>query len=110
MTRVYLSGPMTGIPQWNFPAFNAEAVRLRAAGFDVVNPAELNPDTSMTWHECMRADIKALCDCDTLALLPGWEGSQGAHLELHIAHRLGLRVVQARELAVATQQAQEAAA
>jgi hypothetical protein len=98
--KVYLSGPMTGIPEWNFPAFNAEAARLRAAGHYVVNPAELNPDTSMSWHQCMRADIKALCDCDTLALLPGWEVSQGAHLELHIAHRLGLRVVLARELAV----------
>ena len=104
--KVYLSGPMTGIPDFNFPAFHAEAARLRAAGLHVVNPAEINPDTTMSWHECMRADIKALCDCDTLALLPGWESSQGAHLELHIAHRLGLRVIQTRELAVPTRGAE----
>lgn len=104
--KVYLSGPMTGIQDFNFPAFNAEAARLRAAGLQVVNPAEINPDTTMSWHECMRADIKALCDCDTLALLPGWESSQGAHLELHIAHRLGLRVIQTRELAVPTREAE----
>lgn len=98
MMRVYLSGPMTGIPDWNFPAFNAEASRLREAGYAVVNPAEVNPDTSMTWEQCLRADIKALCDCDAIALLPGWENSKGAHLELHIAHRIGLRVLQARDL------------
>ena len=83
---------MTGLPDINFPAFNAAAATLRGRGLDVVNPAEINPDETMGWQECMRADIKALCDCDTIALLPGWEGSKGAHLELHVAHRLGLTV------------------
>ena len=90
--RVYISGPMTGIPDYNFHAFNHEAQRLRSAGYVVVNPAEVNPDTAMTWEQCLRADIKALCDCDTLALMPGWENSKGAHLELHIAHRLGMTI------------------
>jgi nucleoside 2-deoxyribosyltransferase len=92
MTRVYLSGPMTGLPELNFPAFNAAAARLRAEGAQVVNPAEINPDGGLSWEQCMRADIKALCDCDAIVLLPGWEGSKGAHLELHVAHRLGLEV------------------
>lgn len=98
MTRIYLSGPMTGKPDLNFPAFNAEAARMRALGFDVVNPAEVNPDAGMAWDQCMRADIKALCDCDTLALLPGWMESKGAHLELHIAHRIGIKIVAASEV------------
>ncbi len=92
MSRVYLSGPMTGLPDLNFPAFNAAAFRLRTQGLDVVNPAEINPDAALTWEQCMRADIKALCECDVIALLPGWEGSKGAHLEVHIAHRLGIKV------------------
>ena len=91
--RVYLSGPMAGLPELNFPAFNAAAATLRAKGLTVVNPAELNPDTAMTWEQCMRADIKALCDCDALAMLPGWERSKGAHLELHVAHRLGMQIL-----------------
>lgn len=90
---VYLSGPMTGLPEANFPAFNAEAARLRKLGHTVVNPAEICADPATPWEACMRADIKALCDCSTLALLPGWETSKGAHLELHIAHRLGLNVI-----------------
>lgn len=99
MTRIYLSGPMTGLPFLNFPAFHAAAARLRAQGYTVVNPAEINPDATLPWAECMRADIKALCDCHTLALLPGWENSQGAHLELHIAHRIGIRVTTLEKLA-----------
>jgi hypothetical protein len=90
--RIYISGAMSGVPEHNFPAFNAEAARLRALGYEVVNPAEVNPDVTLSWHECLRQDIKLLCDCDTLALLPGWEHSQGAHLELHIAHRLGMTI------------------
>lgn len=96
--RVYISGPMTGIADLNFPAFNLAATMLRTKGIEAVNPAEINPGSVMSWEQCMRADIKALCDCDTLAMLPGWERSRGAHLEVHIAHRLGMRVVAFGEL------------
>lgn len=96
--RVYLSGPMSGILEHNFPAFNAEAARLRGMGLEVVNPAEINPGGEKSWEECLRADIKALCDCDAIALLPGWEQSNGAHLELHIAHRLGLEIMSADQV------------
>ena len=96
--RVYISGPMTGLPDLNFPAFHAAAARLRNAGLDAVNPAELNPDPDTDWQDCMRADIKALCDCDILTLLPGWQDSKGAHLELQLAHRLGLRILTLTEL------------
>ena len=98
MTRIYISGPMTGKPDLNFPAFNAEALRLRSLGYEVANPVELNPDPAALWHDCMKNDIKALLDCDALALLPGWEDSHGAHLELHIAHRVGIKVLTANEI------------
>lgn len=109
MKRVYISGPMTGFANFNFPAFHAEAARLRAMGLDVVNPAELNPQQPpQSWEQCMRNDIAALMTCDTLALLSGWELSDGANLELHIAHRVGLRIVNASE--VVNCQAEEIAA
>ena len=44
--KLYLAGPMTGIKDLNFPAFHAEASRLRALGHIVVNPAAVNPDTT----------------------------------------------------------------
>ena len=91
MTRVYLSGPMTGIADNNFPAFHDWAARLRAEGFDVVSPAEI--EEAGTWEACLRADLRELATCDAIALMPGWEGSKGAHLELHVAHRLGMKVI-----------------
>ena len=89
--RIYLSGPMTGIPENNFPAFNFWAARLRADGYDVVSPAEIQE--AGTWELCLRADLRELCTCDAIALMPGWEGSKGANLELHVAHRVGMRVL-----------------
>jgi len=88
--RLYVSGPMTGKPLLNFPAFHEAAAQLRAAGFEVVNPAELNPEPNARWLDCMRADIKALVDCDGVALLPGWTESRGAKLEATIAEGLGM--------------------
>lgn len=92
MNRIYISGPMTGLPELNFPAFHSAASRLRALGHEVVNPAELNPDPAAKWSDCMRTDIKALMDCDAIAMLPGWQDSKGASLEHHIANQLGLGV------------------
>jgi len=92
-SRIYIAGPMTGLPDLNFPAFNAEAQYLRSLGFDVVNPAEVNPDHAMQWTECMRRDIAELVKCDAIRLLPGWQKSKGATLEHHIAERLGMAVI-----------------
>lgn len=94
---IYLSGPMTGLPNNNFDAFNDAALFFREMGYEVINPAEIAPDTTLTWHQCMREDIKALMDCELLVLLTGWEASQGAHLEMHIASRIGMPVVQYRD-------------
>lgn len=91
--KVYISGPMTGLPDFNFPAFDDAACRLRHLGIEVVSPAELCVDTTKPWQECMREDIKALVDCDAVLVLPGWDKSRGASLEVFIATQLGLRVI-----------------
>jgi len=90
--RIYIAGPMTGLPELNFPAFHRAAQLLRARGFDAVNPAEINADPSAGWQVCMRMDIAHLVTCDAVALLPGWERSRGAALEHHIATALSMRV------------------
>ena len=92
MKRIYIAGPMTGHIELNFPAFHAAAARIREAGHVAINPAEINPDASMSWKECMRSDIAALVTCDAIHLLPGWENSKGATLEAHIAERLEIEV------------------
>lgn len=80
---------MSGVPEHNFPAFNEQAKRLRALGYKVVNPAELNPEGT-SWADCMRKDIAQLVTCDTIAKLDGWQNSKGATVEVELARKLGM--------------------
>ena len=91
MKRIYIAGPMSGLPDYNYPAFNAAAEQLRAAGWVVENPAENEPPACGTWAGWMRLGIAQLIRCDAVALLPGWSTSRGAMLEHYIALQLGLR-------------------
>lgn len=95
MAKIYISGPMTGIPEYNRPEFNRHATKLRNEGHSVFNPAECKiPDGKPeTWENYMREDIRMLSECDTIALLPGWEKSRGASIELFIATTIGLSVI-----------------
>ncbi|MDR0249985.1 MAG: DUF4406 domain-containing protein [Burkholderiales bacterium] len=98
MNRIYISGPMTGFYDLNVGAFRAEAARLRALGYDVINPAEINQDPNISWRDALRNDLKALLICDTIAMLEGWQNSDGAHLEMHVAHRVGIAIVIAKDI------------
>ncbi len=91
--RIYIAGPMTGIPEFNFPAFHAAAAALRSMGHEAINPAEVVTDTTTSWAECMRRDIPALLTCEAVVTLDGWEKSKGANLEIHIARALGMPVM-----------------
>lgn len=91
--RIYISGPMTGLPGLNKAAFASEAGRLRALGYEVVNPGEVELPEGATWEDYMRHDLKLLLDCTTICLLPGWERSEGARLEHFNALKLGMKVV-----------------
>ena len=96
--RLYIAGPMTGIPDLNFPLFHAAAARLRALGFDIVNPAENRAPPSGLWQDYMRLALAQLVRCDGVAVLPGWDDSRGASLEVHIAKALHMPVIAAAEL------------
>lgn len=81
---------MTGIPEFNYPAFEAAEKIVSAAGYEPVSPHRA-PKLE-TWKDYMRYDIKLLMDCDAIAMLPGWVNSKGAKLEFEIAHALGLNI------------------
>ncbi|GAB4059244.1 DUF4406 domain-containing protein [Uliginosibacterium sediminicola] len=95
---LYLSGPMTGLPGFNYPAFNAEAARLRALGYTVENPAENPEPTCKSWAGYMRIGLLQLLRCNVIVLLPGWQGSRGARIERFIARILDMRIVYAGEI------------
>lgn len=96
--RVYLAGPMSGLVDHNFPAFTNATARLRQSGFSVISPAEMSglPENShLTWQDHMHRDIRLVLECDTIALLPGWEKSKGARLEVFVAACLGKGFIEA---------------
>ena len=94
MKRVYIAGPMTGLPDFNFPAFNAEAARLRALGWEVENPAENRTPPSGEWIDYMRLALPQLMTCDFILLLPGWQESKGACVEKKVANAMGIFVTE----------------
>lgn len=98
--RVYVAGPMTGIADFNYPAFNAVAEQLRAQGYEVENPADHGVIKGAQWADYMAYDLTRLGLCGVIALLPDRETSQGAKLEVLIAKRLGMTVVNANDLAI----------
>ena len=89
---IYISGPMSGLPDLNFPAFHAAAAALRAVGLEALNPAELDHGPDPAWDACLRGDIAALVECKSILMLDGWMQSKGARLERHIAVQLGMPV------------------
>jgi len=97
--RIYIAGPMTGLPEHNFPAFHAAAKCLREAGWEPVNPAEnFDGRTDLPRETYLRADVALLAQCDAVAMLPGWEESRGAKLEYLVAWELGMNVLDAETL------------
>lgn len=112
--KLYIAGPMTGYPQFNFPLFDRMAATLRAAGHEVTSPAELDdpedraaalasPDGYMhgghhmnkTWGDFLARDVKLIADdgIEGIVILPGWQFSRGARLETFVGRMLcGIRV------------------
>lgn len=87
----YISGPMTGYDQLNFPRFyEAERVLREKHQLDVLNPAAFGDADG--WSAALRRDLRLLTEADAIVMLEGWEDSRGANLELHVAKHLGLRV------------------
>lgn len=99
--KLYVAGPMTGLPRWNFDAFAEAAERLRAAGHEVTSPHEFDLDdgfdpdapvedfTKADLHKAMRRDVEAVLQCEAVILLDGWHVSRGARLEADVAQAIG---------------------
>ena len=101
--KIYIAGPMRGYPNDNHAAFDAAEETLRAAGHSPVSPAYLaralgkGPDTdyeSSTAYmkQVMIIDAVVICNCDAIAVLPGWEKSRGATMEVALAQSIGLPI------------------
>jgi hypothetical protein len=92
MKRIYVSGPMTGIPEHNAPAFQKAANELQAAGLIPILPVPFVAGRS--YEEYLRDDLKLLLDCDGIYMLPGWQESKGAKIEHMVALACGIDEVE----------------
>ena len=102
--RIYLAGPMTGLPEFNFPAFAKAAAELRAQGHFVFSPSEndftrygddfLDHPERFNLRETVVDDLLWISRmAQAIALLPGWENSKGVRAEKAVAEWLGLAVM-----------------
>ncbi len=91
MMRIYIAGPVTGIPERNGTAFSSAMMALVDAGYRVTNPLHLVPP-GMESAKAMRRLVPELCACDGVCLLDGWEKSEGACVEVAVARACGLEV------------------
>lgn len=108
---VYIAGPMTNRPHFNFPAFDAVALELRELGYDVSNPHDHDKDVypgiddaaatligdvigiaaevGFSFADAMQWDLREVARCDYICLLPEWETSTGARAERFVAEMTG---------------------
>lgn len=96
VSKIYISGPMTGYPEYNLPAFSSAEQVLRMSGYTAINPGWRGVVEGKTWQDYMRDAFRDLVECDGMAMLPGWSTSKGASLEWTVGNALGMDI---RELA-----------
>lgn len=103
-TRIYIAGPINGKPDGNRSAFAMMKAFLMFRGYHAISPWDLDASHEGECREgsvagmggghtaaCyMRADIRALVECDAVVFLPGWVKSAGSFVEFTIARCLGL--------------------
>jgi hypothetical protein len=108
MTQVYISGPITGLPDLNRAAFDHEERLLREVGYETFNPHSITPPSDEVlqewahtqkdhgkenlWRHYMRICVGQIPLCDSMRMLPDWQNSKGAVWEHRIAMMLGLEV------------------
>lgn len=94
--KLYLAGPMSGLPDFNYPTFDRYARLLREKDFEVFNPAEAhNGETGLPLAKYFETDLPEVCRADGIAVLPGWRESKGATIEVDLARHLGKPVFDA---------------
>ncbi len=86
--RVYISGPVTGVPDYreNFESAEQHIYKDIDENAHVINPARvLGELPEMEYEEYMKISLYLLDMCDTIYMLDGWQQSTGANRELGYA-------------------------
>lgn len=95
--KIYIAGPMSGYPKFNFPAFFAIEEKLKSEGWTVFNPANKEGESGVVtdksytkgdssalmksgfnFREVYTWDQNRVIEADAIYMLKGWEHSPGA--------------------------------
>lgn len=97
---IYISGPMTGLPEYNYPEFFRVQKLIEEQGDVAINPANTGVQEGWEWKQYLTKDLIDLLqgDVDSVVVLEGWENSKGARLEVHVAKELEIPIYTLDEL------------
>jgi hypothetical protein len=84
---VYLSGPMSALPDLNRPAFHLMEACVKRRGVSVLSPAYA--DQTNPYSLLMRDAISMLIGANVVVMLLGWKRSKGAMVEHSVAEITG---------------------
>ena len=88
---VYIAGPMTGLPDFNRPAFADRVNVLHAIGYESILSPHILPD-GLTQAQYMDICLAMVRCADTVVMLEGWKNSPGATIEHDLAEKSGKRI------------------
>lgn len=98
---IFISGPMSGLPDFNYPSFHEAGEYLRGLGQSFMSPAHdwrlkpinpPHPKRELPWEYYMKSSIEKMMRCDRILMLPGWEKSRGATIEKELAIILNMQI------------------
>lgn len=97
---VYLAGPMSGKPMFNYPAFYAMAgIIEKEYSAIVLNPAR--QPNGLSYEEYMERAFADLDRATVIVMLDGWQKSSGAKQEFIRAHQRGIDILFQSQLEIA---------
>lgn len=101
--KIFISGPISGIKDFNFPNFNFWNENLESIGYEVISPAKMAIEFGIPeriqsnadlLNELENMEIEELCKCNSIFLLNGWTNSNGSKRELVKAIENNLKILE----------------
>lgn len=94
MSKVYISGPITGVKDYDLVFMKAHE-KLKLMGKDVLDLVDMTKylTAQLEYETYMKLAFALIDDADEIYMIEGWERSAGANRELGYAIGKGKKVI-----------------